>query len=101
MKHINNIIGIAALAISAGFSSCSHDLGDWTPTDEVNDTYNRMFVETFGQPAANHNWGFDQQTRAAGSRITRSQTTPACRGVDDGTLRRGMGDNLQPDGPRA
>ena len=77
MKHINNIIGIAALAISAGFSSCSHDLGDWTPTDEVNDTYNRMFVETFGQPAANHNWGFDQQTRAAGSRITRSQTTPA------------------------
>ena len=77
MKHINIILGIAALAISAGFSSCSHDFGDWTPTDEVNDTYNRMFVETFGQPAANHNWGFDQQTRAAGSRITRSQTTPA------------------------
>ena len=37
----------------------------------------RITVETFGQPAANHNWGFDQQTRAAGSRITRSQTTPA------------------------
>lgn len=70
-----------------GFTSCSHDFDDWSQTDEVNDTYNRLFVETFGQPASNHNWGFDATTSTARG-ITRSFSSPAVPTIDipyDGT----------------
>lgn len=34
---------------------CSHDLDI---AENVTNSYNTAFVQTFGQPAANHNWGF-------------------------------------------
>lgn len=75
MRHIHIIIGIATLTLGMGLASCSRDIDNWSPTDEVNDTYKRMFVETFGQPAANHNWGFDaEETETpAVSRLTRAE----------------------------
>ena len=57
--------GIAALAICAAFTSCSKnvDLYDQAAIDanEVNqiyESYNRAFIATFGQPAADQDWGF-------------------------------------------
>ena len=57
--------GIAALALCAGFTSCSHDL-DAPSQEEINQrnaqnivkNYEKAFVATFGKPAANQNWGF-------------------------------------------
>ena len=87
MKYIYNIIGMAALAMGLTFTSCSHDFDEYTPTDEVNNTYNRIFIETFGQPAANHNWGFDATVSTARA-ITRSfsnPTVPTMNAPYDGT----------------
>lgn len=87
MKYIYNIIGMAALAMGLTFTSCSHDFDEYTPTDEVNNTYNRIFIETFGQPAANHNWGFDATVSTARA-ITRSfsnPTVPTMNSPYDGT----------------
>ena len=57
--------GMAALAICAAFTSCSKDTDVYNSgVIENNDkqsivnNYNEAFVKTFGQPAANHNWGF-------------------------------------------
>ena len=57
--------GIAALALCVGFTSCSHDLEQLSQEeiDELNakkivDNYNKAFIATFGQPAADQNWGF-------------------------------------------
>ena len=66
--------GIAVLAMCAGFTSCSHDL-EAPSQEEINEvnaqkitnSYNQAFIATFGQPAANQNWGFGTATRAAGS----------------------------------
>ena len=57
--------GMAALAICAAFTSCSKDTDVYNSgVIENNDkqsiinNYNEAFVKTFGQPAANHQWGF-------------------------------------------
>ena len=63
--------GIAALAMCAGLTSCSHDLSE--PTQEeinavyakkVTDTYNSAFIAKFGTPAANQDWGFGSGANA-------------------------------------
>ena len=66
--------GIAALVMCFGFTSCSHDLAGTSPEDlemmraeKIQNTYNKAFIATFGQPAADQNWGFGTATRAAGS----------------------------------
>ena len=57
--------GMAALAISAAFTSCSKDTDVYNSgviennnKQSIVNSYNEAFVKTFGQPAANHNWGF-------------------------------------------
>ena len=63
--------GMAALAISAAFTSCSKDtdvynkevIQENTKQTIVNN-YNEAFVKTFGQPAANHKWGFVNYAKA-------------------------------------
>jgi len=63
--------GMAALAISAAFTSCSKDtdvynkevIQENTKQTIVNN-YNEAFVKTFGQPAANHQWGFVNYAKA-------------------------------------
>ena len=57
--------GMAALAICAAFTSCSKDTDVYNSgviennnKQSIVNSYNEAFVKTFGQPAANHNWGF-------------------------------------------
>jgi hypothetical protein len=64
--------GIAALALCVGFTSCSHDLEvnqekiDQLNAEKVVKEYEAAFIRTFGQPAANQDWGFSAtRTRTA------------------------------------
>ena len=74
--------GIAALALCVGFTSCSHDLEtlsqeeiDQLEAQKVVEKYNRAFIATFGEPAANQNWGF-------GSTRTRTENANANEWAD-------------------
>ena len=64
--------GIAAVAMCAAFTSCSHDVDpisqeqlDQLEAEKVFQNYEKAFIATFGQPAANQTWGF------GGTAITR------------------------------
>ena len=73
-----NII-LSAVVVFGGIiatTSCSHDFDEMVSDNQVVDTYNRIFIETFGQPAPNQNWGFGTVTTISGSRMTRA-TMPA------------------------
>ncbi len=53
--------GMAALAISAAFTSCSKDTDVYNsdqPKQDIQATYEQNFIKVFGQPAANQDWGF-------------------------------------------
>ena len=65
--------GIAAVAMCAAFTSCSHDVDpisqeqlDQLEAEKVFQNYEKAFIATFGQPAANQDWGF------GGSAFTRT-----------------------------
>ena len=64
------IKGIAAVAICAGFASCSnHDFEFMTQEDFARAQYEAAFIKRFGQPDPSHDWGFSSvytgtQTRA-------------------------------------
>jgi hypothetical protein len=66
--------GIAALAISGMFTSCSHDMslynGDGTKA--VVDKYEQAFVDAYGEPAATQTWGFGETTVAGTRGMTRT-----------------------------
>lgn len=70
MKKFFSKTVFAVAAIAAGLSSCSHD-NVYTPDDPFQKQealYNKAFAEQFGTPAANHDWGFGNGSRAAVSR---------------------------------
>ncbi|MBR4644450.1 MAG: hypothetical protein IKO73_04755 [Bacteroidaceae bacterium] len=76
--------GIAAVAMCAAFTSCSHDIDPVSQEDlnkmaaeKVVNDYNQAFIATFGQPAANQDWGF-------GTGATRG-ITRALSDYDDGS----------------
>jgi hypothetical protein len=57
--------GIAAVAMCAAFTSCSHEIDQVSQEDlnkmaaeKVVNDYNQAFISAFGQPAANQTWGF-------------------------------------------
>ena len=54
------MMGTAVLALSAAFVSCSKDKDLYEPFNEslIKAEYTAAFEKTFGQPAANQNWGF-------------------------------------------
>ena len=67
--------GIAALAMCAAFTSCSKDIEQISQEDlnrieaqKIVDNYNQAFIKTFGQPAANQDWGFGTGTRSSFTR---------------------------------
>jgi len=70
--------GIAALALSVSFVSCScsdEDLYDPNVVAQIEkekavQNYNAAFVKIFGQPAANQDWGFGNKAAAARTRAT-------------------------------
>lgn len=57
--------GIAAIAMCAAFTSCSHDPGfeQMTPEQVVEANYEAAFIKAFGQPSPTHDWGFGKATR--------------------------------------
>ena len=77
-RHI--LTSIAALVMGAGLTGCSHDFGELTAEQEVTEVYNHIFIENFGQPAANHNWGFDAPAVTRG--ITRAENANANEWAD-------------------
>ena len=52
--------GIAAVTMCAAFTSCSKDMNFEQATSEsaVQSKYDAAFINAFGQPAANQDWGF-------------------------------------------
>lgn len=70
MKNKYFITAMAALSLGASFTGCSHDIDSMSPGEQATDTYNRIFVDVFGQPAAEQTWGFGVQ--ATPSRLTRT-----------------------------
>ena len=74
MKKTYLFAGAVALFAGVALTSCSHDFDDEgsADVDPVVEKYNRVFIETYGQPAANHDWGFGS---SAQSRMTRSGNT--------------------------
>jgi len=82
--------GIAALAMCAGFTSCSHDL-EAPSQEEINEvnaqkitnSYNQAFIATFGHPAANQDWGFSSSSTRAITRANSGHTYPATHEYKD------------------
>ena len=57
--------GVAALALCATFTSCSHDIDSMSQEElseyyaqKVVETYEKAFIENIGQPAPTQDWGF-------------------------------------------
>lgn len=71
-KHI--LAGAALAVIGTTMTSCSHDFDDATPSQQAVETYNRIFIESFGEPAPNHTWGFGDEPTATSHMTTRSMT---------------------------
>ena len=62
--------GMAALAICAAFTSCSKETNVYNPdviqeneVAKIQKNYADAFVATFGQPAANQDWGFSSAAK--------------------------------------
>ena len=60
MKKRYIICSVTAFALSVCFSGCSHDSDASSPKEKAVESYNRIFIETFGEPAIDHTWGFDE-----------------------------------------
>lgn len=65
--------GLAAIAICAAFTSCSKNDELYNPEQitqneaaQIQENYNKAFIATFGQPAANHDWGFGSKAMTRG-----------------------------------
>ena len=85
--------GVAALAICAAFTSCSKNEELYNPEQikqneiaQVYENYNRAFIATFGQPAANQDWGFGSGARTRSGNTSGSYTPyPATHTYTDGS----------------
>lgn len=66
--------GFAALTLAGMFTSCSHDMSLYsgTGTENVEQKYEQAFVSSYGEPAANHTWGFGSSTVAGTRGMTRA-----------------------------
>ncbi len=75
---MNKIItkGLAAAAIIAGMTSCSHQMETWTEAQIDQASYEYAFVKRFGEPSPTQTWGFGDETTRA---LTRSLETPTVK----------------------
>lgn len=72
--------GMAAVALCAAFTGCSKNENLYDPSavdameeSRIIESYNQAFIITFGQPAANQDWGFGS---VAGTRANQGETVP-------------------------
>ena len=59
--------GIAALTFGGLFTSCSHDMDQYTGgnvTENIQKDYETKFVSRFGEPASTQDWGFGSSSVA-------------------------------------
>jgi len=65
------ITGLAAVAISGMFTSCTHDTdaGAGGTNLGVVETYEQAFISRFGTPSPDADWGFGNCTTKAGTRV--------------------------------
>lgn len=65
------ITGLAAVAISGMFTSCTHDTdaGAGGTNLGVVETYEQAFISRFGTPSADADWGFGSGATKAGTRV--------------------------------
>ena len=61
---------MAAVTLGGVFMSCSHDLGEYNAAEVLQERYENAFIEVFGQPAANQDWGFGPVSNARTRGIT-------------------------------
>ena len=73
MNHKHILKSIALLTMGMILTGCSHDYGSSSPSEEAIENYNKIFIQTFGEPAVNHDWGFGATTANA-SGATRAMT---------------------------
>jgi len=84
------ITGLAAVAISGMFTSCTHetDAGAGGTNLGVVETYEQAFISRFGTPSADADWGFGNGATKAGTRAVSDYTnykgtmTPVVWGQD-------------------
>jgi hypothetical protein len=72
--------GIATVTMCTAFTSCSHDLGfEQMSQDQVDKAkYESVFINRFGQPAADQDWGYAEFAR----KITRTENANANEWAD-------------------
>ena len=77
------VTGLAAVAISGMFTSCTHenDTAGGSSDLGVVETYEKAFISRFGTPSPDADWGFGPSTTNSKA-TTRSVTTPACPNID-------------------
>ena len=74
------VTGLAAVAISGMFTSCTHDNDSVGGSSNLGvvETYEQAFISRFGTPSPDADWGFGPSTAQAG---TRSQSNPTCPNI--------------------
>ena len=74
------VTGLAAVAISGMFTSCTHDNDSAGGSSNLGvvETYEKAFISRFGTPSPDADWGFGPSTTQAG---TRSQSNPTCPNI--------------------
>ena len=72
------ITGLAAVAISGMFTSCTHetDAGAGGTNLGVVETYEQAFISRFGTPSPDADWGFGPTTTQAGTRANTRAIQP-------------------------
>ena len=72
--------GVAAIAICAAFTSCSKNDEMYNPEQikknevaQAYESYNQAFIQTFGKPAANQDWGFGSSASTRVAEPNRNQ----------------------------
>ena len=92
MKIMNKylITGMAALCMGCTFTACTHDTGfdSVSVEDRVIDTYQKAFVNAFGQPSPDQQWGFNvssyKNLATARTRSNPGETYPATHNYANG-----------------
>ena len=83
------VTGLAAVAISGMFTSCTHDTdgGNGNTNLGVVETYEQAFISRFGTPSPEADWGFGNGATKAGTRaselLKEKFTLPSFRGKKD------------------
>ena len=93
------IAGAAAMTLSLTFVSCSHEVGEYDASTDLQQRYEDAFIELFGQPDPDQNWGFGPKTSIASAR-TRSNpgnTYPATHTYTDGGANTNANEWADPD----